>query len=105
MHCGALSVTSLAVQEGRRLKGATRLAKHEGVCRMFTIWFTEGGRALSEREWSIVPRVGDNITLRDSTGLFEVIRVNLEEREDSSSGLVAHVSLRASTNTYVDRGE
>lgn len=63
---------------------------------MFTIWFTEGGQRLSEREWSMVPRVGDNIKLRDSTGLFEVIRVNLEERDDSPSGLVANVSLRAS---------
>ena len=65
---------------------------------MFTIWFTEGGRVLSEREWSIVPRVGDNVTLRDSTGMFEVIRVNWEERDNSPSGLVAHVSLRSSAN-------
>ena len=62
---------------------------------MFTIWFTEGGRPLSEREWSIVPRVGDNITFSDSTGQFEVIRVNWEERDNSPSGLVVHVSLRA----------
>jgi hypothetical protein len=64
---------------------------------MLTIWFTEGGQRLAEREWPAVPRVGENITLRDSTGIFEVIRVNWEEREESPAGLVAHVSLRASS--------
>ena len=63
---------------------------------MFTILFSEGGRPLAEREWPAVPRVGDSITLRDSTGLFEVIRVNWEEPEETSPGLIVHVSLRAS---------
>ena len=30
---------------------------------MFTIWFSEGGNRLAEREWPIVPRVGETVTL------------------------------------------
>jgi hypothetical protein len=63
---------------------------------MFTIWFTEGGKRLAEREWLAVPRVGDNVTLRDSSGLFEVIRVNWQEQQDSPAGMIVNVSLRAS---------
>jgi hypothetical protein len=63
---------------------------------MVTIWFTEGGKRLCEREWPIVPRVGDTITLKESTGLFEVIRVHWEEYTEAETGLVANVSLRSS---------
>jgi hypothetical protein len=62
---------------------------------MFTVWFSEGGKQLSERDWPIVPRVGETITLRDSTGLFEVIRVHWQEHEDANQGLAAYVSLRS----------
>ena len=65
---------------------------------MFTICFTEGGKRLCEREWPIVPRVGDTITLQESTGLFEVIRVHWEEYTDAEAGLVAKVSLRSSAS-------
>jgi hypothetical protein len=64
---------------------------------MFTILFTEGGNPLCEREWPIVPRIGDTLTLRDSDGLFEVIRVKWDERDDSLHGLIAYVSLRANS--------
>ncbi len=64
---------------------------------MFTILLTEGGKHLAEREWPVVPRVGESLTLRDSTGLFEVIRVKWDERQDSPHELVAHISLRASS--------
>ena len=62
---------------------------------MFTIWFSEGGNRLAEREWPIVPRVGEVITLHDSTGLFEVIRVHWQEHGEAVNGLAAHVSLRS----------
>ena len=62
---------------------------------MFTVWFSEGGNQLSKRDWPIVPSVGETITLRDSTGLFEVIRVHWQEHGDASKGLTARVSLRS----------
>jgi hypothetical protein len=62
---------------------------------MFTIWFSEGGNQLCKRDWPIVPRVGETITLRDSSGLFEVIRVHWQEDEDANRGLAARVSLRS----------
>jgi hypothetical protein len=65
---------------------------------MYTIWFTEGGKRLSERKWPIVPRVGETITLQESPGLFEVIRVHWEEHTDAPDSLVAHVSLRSSAS-------
>jgi len=65
---------------------------------MFTIWFTEGGKRLCEREWPTVPRVGETITLKDSSGLFEVIRVHWEEYTEDGAGLVANVSLRAAAS-------
>ncbi|HEX4415025.1 MAG TPA: hypothetical protein VH107_15420 [Lacipirellulaceae bacterium] len=65
---------------------------------MFTIWFTEGGKRLCEREWPIVPRVGETLTLKESNGLFEVIRVHWEEHTQAQAGLVANVSLRSSSS-------
>lgn len=64
---------------------------------MFTISFSEGGQPLAEREWATVPRIGDNLRLQGSAGLFEVIRVTWEEREASSTGVVASVSLRSTS--------
>jgi len=63
---------------------------------MLTILFSEGGQPLAEREWPTVPRIGDNLKLRDSTGLFEVIRVTWEERKESRGSVVASVSLLSS---------
>src|ERR1700712_4513178 len=68
---------------------------YPGSRSMFTVWFSEGGNQLSKREWPIVPRVGETITLRNSTGLFEVIRVHWQEHEDANDALVAHVSVRS----------
>jgi hypothetical protein len=65
---------------------------------MFMICFTEGGKRLCEREWPIVPRVGDTITLKDSTGRFEVIRVHWDEQGQADADLVANVSLRSSAS-------
>jgi hypothetical protein len=65
---------------------------------MYAIWFTEGGKRLCEREWPIVPRIGDTITLKESAGLFEVIRVHWEEHTGAGAGLVANVSLRSSAS-------
>ncbi len=65
---------------------------------MFTVWFSEGGNRLAEREWPIVPRVGEIITLHDSTGLFEVIRVHWQEHGEGINGLAAHVSLRSAAS-------
>lgn len=65
---------------------------------MFTICFSEGGKRLCEREWPIVPRVGETITLKESTGLFEVIRVHWEEHMQAEGGIVANVSLRSSAS-------
>jgi hypothetical protein len=65
---------------------------------MFTIWFSEGGERLTEREWPTVPRVGESITLQDSTGLYEVIRVHWQEHGEASKGLIANVSLRSVTS-------
>jgi hypothetical protein len=62
---------------------------------MFIVWFSEGGKQHSKRDWPIVPRVGETITFRDSTGLFEVIRVHWQEHEDANDGLAANVSLRS----------
>jgi hypothetical protein len=62
---------------------------------MFTIWFTEGGKRLAERERPMVPRVGENVTLHDTSGLFEVIRVNWQEHGEATNGLVANISLRS----------
>ena len=61
----------------------------------FTIWFSEGGERLAEREWPAVPRVGDSVTLHDTPGLFEVIRVNWQEHGEAINGLAAQVSLRS----------
>jgi hypothetical protein len=68
---------------------------HKEQSDMFTVWFSEGGKQLSKRDWPMVPRIGETITLRDSTGLFEVIRVHWQEHEDGNQGLAAHVSLRS----------
>ena len=65
---------------------------------MFTIWFSEGGKRLAEREWPIVPRVGEVVTLQGSTGLFEVIRVHWQEHGETTNGLAAHVSVRSATS-------
>ena len=65
---------------------------------MFTICFSEGGKRLCEREWPIVPRVGETMALKESTGRFEVIRVHWEEHMQAEAGLVANVSLRSSTS-------
>jgi hypothetical protein len=65
---------------------------------MFTIWFSEGGNRLAEREWPFVPHVGDTVTLRDSTGLFEVIRVHWQEYTEATNSLIAHVSLRSAVS-------
>jgi hypothetical protein len=65
---------------------------------VFTIWFSEGGTRLAEREWPVVPHVGETVTLRDSTGLFEVIRVHWQEYDEGTRGLVAHVSVRSATS-------
>ena len=65
---------------------------------MFTIWFSEGGKRLTEREWPVVPHVGESVSLHDSTGQFEVIRVNWEEHGEATNGLAAHVSLRSATS-------
>jgi hypothetical protein len=62
---------------------------------MFTVWFAEGGEQLCQRDWPIVSRIGETITLRDSPGLFEVIRVHWQEHEDANNGLTAHVSLQS----------
>ena len=64
---------------------------------MFKIRFSEGGKPLSQREWPVVPRVGETITLRDSAGLFEVIRVHWQEYDESTGGLTADVSLRSTS--------
>jgi hypothetical protein len=65
---------------------------------VFTIWFSEGGTRLAERQWPIVPRVGETITLHDSAGLFEVIRVHWQEYDDATRALVAQVSVRSATS-------
>lgn len=65
---------------------------------MFTIWFSEGGERLAEREWPAVPRVGDHVTLHDSSGMFQVIRVHWQEHEETPMGLAAHVSLRSASS-------
>lgn len=62
---------------------------------MFTVWLSEGGNRLAERDWPIVPRVGETISLHDSTGLFEVIRVHWQENGEANNGLAAQVSLRS----------
>ena len=69
----------------------------KGKITVFTIWFSEGGERLTEREWPAVPRVGESITLHDSTGLYEVIRVHWQEHGEASKGVVANVSLRSVT--------
>ena len=69
----------------------------ESKITVFTIWFSEGGERLTECEWPTVPRVGESITLHDSTGLYEVIRVHWQEHGEASKGLVANVSLRSVT--------
>jgi hypothetical protein len=66
--------------------------------RMFTIWFTEGGRRLTDREWPVVPRAGEMVSLHESTGVFEVLRVHWEEHEQGTGGVAAHVSLRSTTS-------
>jgi hypothetical protein len=45
-----------------------------------------------------VPHVGESVSLHDSTGQFEVIRVNWEEHGEATNGLAAHVSLRSATS-------
>jgi hypothetical protein len=65
---------------------------------MFTIWFTEGGEPLAEREWPVVPRIGDTLSLHESTGRFEVLRVHWEEHGEATSGRAAHVSLRSTAS-------
>jgi hypothetical protein len=62
---------------------------------VFTICFSEGGQHLANREWPLVPRVGDQVSLNKSSGPFEVIRVHFKE-EEGTDGLVANVSLRSS---------
>jgi hypothetical protein len=62
---------------------------------MFTIWFSEGGERLTERQWPFVPRVGEGVSLNDSTGRFDVIRVSWEEHGEATNGVAAHVSLRS----------
>ena len=61
---------------------------------MFTVWFSEGGQRLAEREWPVVPRVGETVNLHDCPGRFEVIRVHWEEHAEATDGLAAHISVR-----------
>ena len=65
---------------------------------MFTVWFSEGRERLAEREWPVVPRVGESVTMHDSSGQFEVIRVLWQEHGEATNGLAANISLRSATS-------
>jgi hypothetical protein len=90
-----LNIAVSSPRGSRRLAGLFFASCSESKTTMFTIWFSEGGERLTEREWPTVPRVGESVTLHDSTGLYEVIRVHWQEHGEASKGLVANVSLRS----------